>query len=96
VCIERMHARFGEGASKKGLRGHLVGVLLYKNLGEVMQKTLAQQIDLIRQAGEQVKQNSQQSSLTQPDGRRRKPPRRQPPAPSPRRAWQMAMHKPGA
>jgi transposase len=69
---------------------------LLKNLGEVMQKTLAQQIDLIRQAGEQVKQNSQQSSLTQPDGRRRKPPRRQPPAPSPRRAWQMAMHKPGA
>jgi hypothetical protein len=34
VCIERMHARFGEGASKKGLRGHLVGVLLYKNLGK--------------------------------------------------------------
>ncbi len=66
---------------------------LLKNLGEVIQKTLAQQIDLIRQAGEQVKQNSQQSSLTQPDGRRRKPPRRKPPAPSPRRAWQMAMHQ---
>ncbi len=31
---------------------------LRKNLGEVIQKTLAQQIDLIRQAGEQVKQPS--------------------------------------
>jgi transposase len=74
---------------------------LLKNLGEVMQKTLAPQIDLIRQADEQVKQNSQQRLLTppvstQPTGRRRKPPRRKPPAPSPRRAWQAAMHKPGA
>jgi hypothetical protein len=41
VCIERMHARFGEGASEKGLRRYLVGVLLYKNLGEVLQKILA-------------------------------------------------------
>ncbi len=71
---------------------------LLKNLGEVIQKTLAQQIDVLRQAGEQVKQNPQQASLappasTRPDGRRRKPPRRKPPAPSPRRVWQMAMHQ---
>src|SRR6266571_4989671 len=69
-----------------------------KNLGEVIQKTLAQQIDVLRQAGERVKQNTQQTCLAptgsaQVDGRRRKPPRRKPPAPSPRRAWQMAMHQ---
>ncbi len=71
---------------------------LLKNLGEVIQKTLAQQIDVLRQAGEQVKHNSQQRLLTppgsaQPESRRRKPPRRKPSAPSPRRAWQMAMHQ---
>jgi transposase len=64
-----------------------------KNLGEVIQKTLAQQVDVLRQAGEQVKQNTVQTSFVppesaQPDSRRRKPP-----APSPRRAWQMAMHQ---
>jgi transposase len=71
---------------------------LLKNLGEVIQKTLAQQIDLIRQAGEQVKQNSQQRLLTPPApaqaaGRQRKPPRRKLSAPSPRRAWQVMMHQ---
>ncbi|MFL5706154.1 MAG: ISL3 family transposase, partial [Ktedonobacteraceae bacterium] len=71
---------------------------LLKNLGEVIQKTLAQQVDVLRQAGEQVKQNPRQMSLappasTQPEDRRRKPPRRKPSAPSPRRAWQMAMHQ---
>ena len=69
-----------------------------KNLGEVIQKTLAQHIDVLRQAGEQVKKNSRQPSLTptesvQSAGPRRKPPRRKPPPPSPRRAWQMAMHQ---
>ena len=73
---------------------------LLKNLGEVIQKTLAQQIDVIRQAGEQMTKNIRQTSLTPPasappDDRRRKPPRRKPPPPSPRRAWQTAMHKPG-
>ncbi len=71
---------------------------LLKNLGEVIQKTLAYQIDVLRQAGLQVKKNPQQTSLAppesaHPDGPRRKPPRRKPPAPSPRRAWQMAMHQ---
>src|SRR6266566_3781657 len=71
---------------------------LLKNLGEVIQKTLAQQIDVIRQAGEQMTKNIRQTSLTPPasappDDRRRKPPRRKPPPPSPRRAWQMAMHQ---
>ncbi len=71
---------------------------LLKNLGEVIQKTLAQQIDVIRQAGEQMTKNIRQTSLTPPasappDDRRRKPPRRKPPPPSPRRAWQTAMHQ---
>src|SRR5436309_7048228 len=71
---------------------------LLKNLGEVIQKTLAQQIDVLRQAGQQVKNHTQQTSFAppesaQPDGQRRKPPRRKPSAPSPRRAWQMAMHQ---
>src|SRR5712691_10714484 len=71
---------------------------LLKNLGAVIQKTLAYQIDVLRQAGLQVKKNTQQTSLApiesaHPDGPRRKPPRRKPPEPSPRRAWQMAMHQ---
>jgi transposase len=71
---------------------------LLKNLGEVIQKTLAYQIDVLRQAGQQVKKIPEQISLAppesaSPDGRRRKPPRRKPSAPSPRRAWQMAMHQ---
>jgi len=70
---------------------------LLKNLGDVIQKTLAQQIDVLRQAGLEVQQHSQQSLLAppasaQPHGRR-KPPRRKPPAPRPRLAWQMAMHQ---
>jgi transposase len=45
-----------------------------------------------------VKTTAQQTSCAQtesaqPDGQRRKPPRRKPPPPSPRRAWQMAMHQ---
>jgi transposase len=45
-----------------------------------------------------VKKDSQQRSLTPPasvelESRRRKPPRRKPSPPSPRRAWQMAMHQ---
>jgi len=97
----------GAGYRKAATKGapHAQQVLdrwhLLKNLGEVIQKTLAQQIDVLRQAGQQVKKTPQQTSLAPPesahfDGRRRKPPRRKPPAPSPRRAWQMAMHKPGA
>ncbi len=71
---------------------------LLKNLGEVIQKTLAQQIEVFRQAGQQVKKTTQQTSFiptesTQPDGRLRKPPRRRPPPPSPRRAWQTTMHQ---
>lgn len=89
----------GEGGRKRVITPwHLVGSPSHKNLGEVIQKTLAQQIDVIRQAGEQTKKNIQQTSLTSPasaqaDDRRRKPPRRKPPPPSPRRAWQTAMHQ---
>jgi transposase len=71
---------------------------LLKNLGEVIQKTLAQQIDLIHQAGEQVKKTIQQTSLASPasahpDGKLRKPKLCKPSAPRPRLAWQMAMHQ---
>jgi transposase len=94
----------GAGYRKAATKGapHAQQVLdrwhLLKNLGEVIQKTLAHQIDVLRQAGQQVKKNTQQMSLDPPesahsDGRRRKPPRRKPPAPSPRRAWQMTMHQ---
>ncbi len=69
-----------------------------KNLGEVIQKTLAQHIDVLRQAGQQVKIDSQQTSFAptesvSPDGKLRKPPRRKSSPPSPRRAWQTAMHQ---
>jgi transposase len=67
-----------------------------KNLGEVIQKTLTQHIDVLRQAGQQEKKNTQQTESAHPNGKLRKPPRRKPSPPSPRRAWQMAMHKPGA
>ncbi|MFL5666960.1 MAG: ISL3 family transposase [Ktedonobacteraceae bacterium] len=64
-----------------------------KNLGEVIQKTLAQQIDVLRQAGQQVKKDSQQTSLTPTESVQSGGQRRKPPPPSPRRAWQMAMHQ---
>ena len=67
-----------------------------KNLGEVIQKTLTQHIDVLRQAGQQGKKKTQQAESAHPHGKLRKPPRRKPSPPSPRRAWQTAMHKPGA
>jgi len=36
-----VQARFGAGASKKGLKGYLVGVLCYKNLREALEGLLA-------------------------------------------------------
>jgi transposase len=94
----------GAGYRKAATKGapHAQQVLdrwhVLKNLGEVIQKTLAQQIDVLRQAGQQVKKDAQQASSApsesvQPDGRRRKPPRRKSPPLGPRRAWQMAMHQ---
>ena len=64
-----------------------------KNLGEVIQKTLTQHIDVLRQAGQQEKKNTQQTESAHPNGKLRKPPRRKPSPPSPRRAWQTAMHQ---
>lgn len=40
MCIERVHARFGAGASEKGWQQYLVGVLCYKNLGEAVESFL--------------------------------------------------------
>jgi transposase len=59
----------GAGYRKAATKGapHAQQVLdrwhLLKNLGEVIQKTLAQQIDVLRQAGQQVKKTPQQTSL---------------------------------
>lgn len=94
----------GAGYRKAAAKGapHAQQVLdrwhVLKNLGEAIQKTLAQQIDVLRQAGQQVNKHAQQTSSAptepaQPDGKLRKPPRRKLPFPSPRRAWQMAMHQ---
>ncbi len=99
ICRDR-----GAGYRKAAPKGapHAQQVLdrwhVLKNLGEVIQKTLAQQIEVLRQAGQQVTKDFQQTSLTpteslQSGGKLRKPPRRKPPPPSPRRAWQMAMHQ---
>src|SRR5713101_6521437 len=100
VIVRDRGARYLKGAIKGAPQAQQVVDRwhLLKNLGEVIQKTLAQQIDVIRQAGEQMKKNIRQTSLTPPapappDDRRRKPPRRKPPPPSPRRAWQTAMHQ---
>ncbi len=102
VIVRDRGVSYLKGASKGAPQAQLVVDRwhLLKNLGEVIQKTLAQQIDVLHQADEQVKQHSQKRLLTPPtsaqlESRRRKPPRRKPPAPSPGRAWQMAMHKPG-
>lgn len=73
-------------------RWHLV-----KNLGDVLQKILGQQVEVLRQASQQAQAQQTPSSSTEASqsSRRklRKPPRRAPPEPSPRRAWQMMMHE---
>jgi transposase len=66
VCIERMHARFGEGASKKGLRGYLVGVLLYKNLAGCVSVLLAESLAQLRRA-EQAAANIPEKKQHVPD-----------------------------
>jgi hypothetical protein len=59
VCIERVHARFGEGASKKGLRGYLVGVLLYKNLTEHLDKVVSTRWKQLAKAGSRAEMPSE-------------------------------------
>ena len=49
-----MHARFGAGASEKGCSQYLVGVLCYKNVGEVLQKILAQHLDVLQEAAREA------------------------------------------
>ena len=49
-----MHARFGAGASEKGCFQYLVGVLCYKNVGEVLQKILAQHLDVLQEAAREA------------------------------------------
>lgn len=93
-----MHARFGEGASEKGWHQYLVGVLLYKNLREMLQKALARRIDVRQQAGEAIGEERQKSPtvpdrLAQAGTKRRKPPRRKTPVPRPQRAWQLTVYQ---
>jgi transposase len=71
---------------------------LCKNLEEVLQKALARQIDVLRQADQKVKEGSQNqptapARLVQARGRQRKPPRRKAPSPSPQRAWQLSVYQ---
>lgn len=71
---------------------------LCKNLEEVLQKALARQIDVLRQAGQESQGENQDqpaapASLARPRGRQRKPPRRKAPSPSPQRAWQLTMYQ---
>jgi transposase len=72
---------------------------LLKNLGEVLQKVLSRQMEVLRQAGQEVQQMRQMApsvsacvSAEIPPKQRTLPPRK-PPAPSPRRTWQMMMYQ---
>lgn len=65
---------------------------LLKNMGEVLQKTLGQQIDFLRQAEQQTKQETAKTDV-QVREKHRKAPRRTPVPPSPRHAWQIEMHR---
>ena len=68
---------------------------LLKNLGEVLQKSLAQQVDVLRQAARDTVSpgpSSQPTVLTPPPApaaRPRKPPRRKPATLSKQRSWQL-------
>jgi len=71
---------------------------LCKNLREVLQKALAQLMDVLQQAGEEVKEGSQDqptapARLAQTGIKQRKPPRRKAPSPSPQRAWQLTVYQ---
>jgi transposase len=66
---------------------------LLKNWGEVMQKTLGQQTEFLRQAAQERKQETASPASVQTTDKHRKAPRRTPPPPSPRYAWQSDMHR---
>ncbi len=70
---------------------------LLKNLGEVLQKLLAQRLDVLREAAHEATPTgpSSESSViappSAPSARSRKPPRRKPATPRPQRSWQLKM-----
>jgi transposase len=69
---------------------------LCKNLTEVLQKALARQIDVLRQAGQEGSEeqgNGPSAPLRVTQGKQRKPPRRKAPSPSPQRAWQLSIYQ---
>lgn len=97
ICRDR-GASYARGA-KKGAP-HARQVLdrwhLLKNVGEVLQRTVAQHVDDLGQADQQVKTTCPQLDVPLPfegksGGKPRKPPRRKPATPSPQRAWQLSM-----
>lgn len=57
-----------------------------------MQKALGQQIDFLRQAEQQTKQETAKTDVLARE-KHRKAPRRTPVPPSPRHAWQIEMHR---
>jgi transposase len=97
ICRDR-GASYPRGVSKGA--PHARQVLdrwhLLKNVGEVLQRTVAQQVDVLRQADQAVKPASPRQDVNLPPqtasaDKPRKPPRRKLATPSPQRAWQLSM-----
>ncbi|HEY4387765.1 MAG TPA: ISL3 family transposase, partial [Ktedonobacteraceae bacterium] len=97
ICRDR-GARYPRGASKGA--PHARQVLdrwhLLKNVGEVLQRTVAQYVDVLDQADQEIKARGPELNVPLPsqepsESKSRKPPRRKPPTPSPQRAWQLRM-----
>jgi transposase len=69
---------------------------LLKNVGEVLQRTVAQYVDILAQADQEVKTTWPRRNVAQPsegksEGKLRKPPRRKLATPRPKLAWQLNM-----
>jgi transposase len=97
ICRDR-GASYARGA-KEGAP-HARQVLdrwhLLKNVGEVLQRAVAQYVDILGQADQEVKASLPKPHVPLPSegksaGKQRKPPRRKPATPSPQRAWQLNM-----
>jgi transposase len=66
---------------------------LLRNWGEVMQKTLGQQVEFLQQASQQIKRETPSTSGKKTDKPRKAGRRTPPPPPSPRSIWQAQMHQ---
>jgi transposase len=97
ICRDR-GASYAHGATKGAPQARQVldRWHLLKNVGEVLQRTVAQYVDILAQADQEVKTSLPRRKVPQPsegksDRKPRKPPRRKPATPSPQRAWQLTM-----